>query len=432
MLNLFMILIPLREAFGILINDIPFRIGELLIPIFIIILFFKKNKNDDDLIKDKSIKLTGNKYTNIIIFMLLANFLLTVIVGFSNYNTIDTSFFYKYIVRNLLYFVFIFAVAKNIYKFNKIDFEKFIKYIIILELFFYILEFFNIYIYFSNIMSYSLKRVNIFGSIIRYCGTASEPGYLAPILVLPLYYFSMKENKKFIDYLYYFITIVLIVLTFSTFIYVIFALIVFIKYLLIFRQLNIKKMIMSIIVLLFIIIFSITIFSLTDNKVVETRELIINKITNFLFDDNNTGDYSSTTRKSNYQYAFNMFDASDVVSKIFGRGTGAYSYSVKNFKMYGILYEEAEEASNLYYSTLVDRGILGLIILIIEFYSILKLKVNKLESKTLIYGILTQMIQYYIVGNNWLYFFWLEIALLIYYNQKYCDKDVVGQYGNRN
>lgn len=419
MLNLISLLIPLREAFGIRIYNIPFRIGELIIPIIILIgiVNIKNTKNTKK----------RNKYVEILLGVLLLNFILTCIVSLIHINEINKAFFIKYIIRNFVYFVFLLVFYTNIQNYKEINFKQFIKYIIYIEGIFYILEAFNIYIYFCKIMQYSTNKTSIFiESIIRFCGTASEPGYLAPILILPVCYFSSIHKKNISDIIHYIASILLVTLTFSAFVYISMVLIIVLNKIKYFYENKSRIKINRKIAILIIIITLITVGVITyvglneNSKLSKTVNFIIKKVNCYLFlDTEETEDYSSKVRKLNYEYAKNMFKDSNFLEKIIGNGTGAYSYSVENEKKYGNIIEISEEAHSLYYSTITDRGLIGIIVLGIIIYSVFKLRVNTIESNTIFASILIQLLQFFIVGNMWVYFMWFEIALLIYYNYQY-------------
>lgn len=425
MLTLISLLIPLREAFGIRIYNIPFRIGELIIPIIVLIGII-------NIIKNKETK-KRNQYVEILLGVLLLNFILTCIVSLVHINEIDQAFFIKYIIRNFVYFIFLLVFYKNVQNYEKIDFKRFIKYIIYIEVIFYILEAFNIYIYFSNIIEYSTNKTSIFGSIIRFCGTASEPGYLAPILILPVCYLSSIHKRNRDDTIHYIVSIVLVILTFSAFVYVSAILIIVLNKLKYYYENRIKikinKNIAILIIIIALIIIGIIIYTRINinSKLSKTVNMITNKINSYLFlDAGETTDYSSKVRKLNYEYAKNMFKNSNFLEKIIGNGTGAYSYSAENEKKYGDLIEISEEAHSIYYSTITDRGLIGIIIFGTIIYCIFKLRVNTIESNSIFASILIQLLQFFIVGNMWLYFMWFEIALLIYYNYKHNkEKDLI-------
>lgn len=420
MIKLITILIPLREAFGIYIKGIPFRVGELVIPLMVL-FFLIKRKNYK---YEYSFKF-NNKYINALLIILFLNCILTIVVGLCNVDKLDKTFFYKYIVRNILYLTFIFLFYKNISDLkNNMDFEKYIIYIIYIEMFFYILEFFNIYITFSKIVPYTTNNSRIFGSIIRFCGTASEPGFLAPILIIPIYYFYIKKDRKTRDMIYYIISWILAILTFSTFLYVCIFIILMKENIIIKSKIKVKTILIAIFVIAMVIaiIFIKRLNSDFETKFNQIIQRTTDKIEIFIFDKSDKKDFSASSRKLCHKYAQNMYRSYGISEKIFGRGTGAYSYSVKYNREFGKLMEIAEEAASLYYSTITDRGIIGFILLITELYCILKLKVNTIESKTTCASIFTQMIQYYIVGNGWLYFIWLQVALLIYFNYEYNKK----------
>jgi hypothetical protein len=144
---------------------------------------------------------------------------------------------------------------------------------------------------------------------------------------------------------------------------------------------------------------------------------VINKINSFL-GRGATFDWSSTDRIQHLENAWNMFCNSNLFYKTIGNGTGAYYFHSKSQS--GLLMNNVEEAYNLYLSTLTDRGILGLLILISLFVFLRRKTIrNDMYSMSLFSGIVAQYIHWMLTGNMWVYFFWINVIFLIsYYNYK--------------
>ena len=109
-----------------------------------------------------------------------------------------------------------------------------------------------------------------------------------------------------------------------------------------------------------------------------------------------------------------------------GNGTGYYSKMSKAFTKYYI--DDAEEAHNLYASTLTDRGIIGIIVLVLLFYYISRIKIpkNKNISANLMFfftaikfGVYVRMFHWFFTGMLWQYYFWIEVIILMSANAYY-------------
>lgn len=384
-------MLPLREAIGISIAGMPLRLGELLFLLFPIYCIFQT----------KNIHFNINKYAKRILLILLFFLIYSSLFSLINYSKIDSSYFIKTIFKGFLvlfFLVFAFTLKRDLPE-NK--FIKYMKYIVILELCFYLIQAFGYTISFCKIEKYS---PTVFMGIKRFQGTASEPGYLAPILALPLYFFSKKIRT---NYLWFALTCILIILSFSLFNYIVLLMVVFSilwKYI---KEISFKKLLL----ILLCIILSMTIIIAASSTIRNAFMGMINKGLQFLGVSNKSADFSANDRMSNYSLAFKMISEFNFFEIFVGRGTGAYSaYSLANREM---VFMHAEEAYNLYLSTFTDRGIIGLAIMVLLIYNIYKLKEkDNLISSTVFFAILVQFIQYLLVGNIWLYFLWFEVAVL--------------------
>ncbi|PWX68717.1 O-antigen ligase family protein [Clostridium perfringens] len=392
---------PLREAIGIDIG-IPIRIGELAIYLYAfytITTFYTNNTLK---------KGVFNKKTFVLVSLLFLNLLFCIIV--STNSTIDKDFFIKYIFRNTCILIFIFSVMINPIKIE-IDWSKFFKYIIIIQVIFCFIQICGKDVYFLKIINYNPQKY--FG-LTRLKGTASEPGYLPVIIAPALYYF--RSFKSLTNKIYYYVGVILLFFTFSSFAYlvIIFEVIFYIKSYRVKKSITIK----SFICLLLCFFFSISAFYIYNSKIKYTKineaiEFNIGKITSFVRKDE--VDYSSQSRLQQLQIVVTKFENVDIFRKIIGMGTGSYS-NYANSVGDSMMLESANEAHNLYISTLYDRGILGEIILISIILIILSIsKGEKIESQFLAlrYSIVIQIIHWGLTGNFWVYYFWIEVAILI-------------------
>jgi O-antigen ligase len=88
--------------------------------------------------------------------------------------------------------------------------------------------------------------------------------------------------------------------------------------------------------------------------------------------------------------------------------------------------DDAEEAHNLYVSTLPDRGLIGLTILVLLFYFISRIKIPKNVFGDSMYffiaikfAVYVRMFHWFFTGMLWQYYFWIEVVILISANAYY-------------
>ena len=390
---------PLREAVGINIG-LPIRIGELFMYIYAlytIVTIFKNKIFKEGFFYKKAL---------LLVVALAVNLIMCIIVS-TNFQ-VNNDFLIKYIFRNTCILVFIFSVMVNPIEINQKLIETFFKYIIVIELIFCLIQIMGKDLYFLNFIDYNPER---YLGLIRLKGTASEPGYL-PVVVAPaLYYFRNNIDKK----IYYYLGMLILFFTFSSFAYVIigFELILYIKSTL-YKKINIKKIIICLISLSIVIgvVYGLN-TSLKDTNIKNIIEFNTKKITGFI--SNNEVDYSSQSRSQQIKLALQKFNDFSTLNKLLGKGTGAYSLYMKTVGNNMVL-EQADEAHNLYVSTLYDRGILGEFILIILIVLILTLSSKNKKTmltKCMKYSIFIQILHWTLTGNLWLYYFWIAVGILL-------------------
>lgn len=143
---------------------------------------------------------------------------------------------------------------------------------------------------------------------------------------------------------------------------------------------------------------------------------VFDKIKSYLFvNSSQIESYSANDRTQQLAHSWEYFWNSNTFQYLAGHGTGGYSQYVSGATQ---LISDAQEAYNLYLSTLTDRGVLGLVIIIFIFIFANKFRVKgNLYSNTIFFGILMQAAHWMVTGNFWLYYFWFEIILLIGFNR---------------
>lgn len=411
----FIFLFSLRDAFGITIHNLPIRLGELWIILFSIFEIPKKrwriHKNEISLL-----------------YILFSSLIITIIGVILYRESIDLGFAIKYIARNALYLIFIFAFLISNITFSKEDIHKLMKYIVIIEvIFFMALYIFNIYFYLGELCHFSVNTSGQYiqiGSYIlpRFLGSASEPGYLSPLLVMPTYYFGVMSIKPIEGIckrnnavLYLLITIFLSLFTFSSALYF-FEMITLVLVVL----LNVNKK--DLLKYLFTICKIVGVLIIIILLIPRLRDLfythIVVKVIAFLSFGNSAGNWSANDRTSHYVNAIKLFLNSSPLQFFIGHGTGGY-YAYSQMGATNLLTTNVNEAYNLFLSTLTDRGILGFICI---FLLIMNCRLKRIKgdvfSQTVFVGIIMQCLHWLLTGNLWLYYFWYEVIILFaYYRQ---------------
>lgn len=396
-----LLLFPLRDAAGFYLGTTPLRFGELWAVVYaLFIITLPKNKERE----------------MPIIAFLFMNLCLVFMGLFMNQGDFDQGFAMKYMARNVLNLFFISGFWCSSITFSSKDIDGMMKYSFFVQLCIFVLLYgTHHYFYMSKLLNWndilaSGQVINFSGlTIPRFLGTSSEPGYLAAFLPMLLYYF-LNANIKHRSF-YTGVTCLMIIFTFSAAVYIATAVVLFMF--MVDTGLK-KKHLLSIISTisgaLFIYFFNGKVKSLVNRMVIEKVVSMIS---------GNKFDYSATERNLHIRNALRVFKSSSLIQKIFGRGTGGYLYNTLHFGS-GLYSYDVEEAYNLYLSTVVDRGIIGLI-LIFMLFAFLRKRVLKQDfiSKSIFIGILLQFGHWMITGNLWQYYFWTEIIFLLgYYRWK--------------
>ncbi|MGL5964948.1 MAG: O-antigen ligase family protein [Fusobacteriaceae bacterium] len=381
--------IPLRELAGFK-NGIPFRVGEILMLIYGIYIFLNTSIEKKIKFFNKSI------LSKSILYLLITNLILTII--FSIGKQIVPSFLIRYLLRNIMIIMFIFAILVKPLKIKRKDIELFFKYMVLIQLFMLILQNLGFTIKLFHLVSYPMGR--------RFQGTASEAGYLPALIVPALCYFRNSiKNKK-----YYYLAFFEIFITFSSFAYAALALELLIVALTKKVKINPKIFLKGIVAGLLILI----IIGLNFKTVTVAVEKNFTKI--IAYSKNDGGDFSSRARNQQLTYIKNEISKFNKEELLFGKGTGSYFYNqLKQIKK-NYLMEITEEAHNIYYSTLHDRGIIGLI-LILGIFGIFGILIYKQRKNKVVmslgYLYLLQLVHWKITANMWLYYFWISMAFVM-------------------
>ncbi|WP_299393644.1 O-antigen ligase family protein [uncultured Gelidibacter sp.] len=399
--KLLLLAFPFMDV-GFMIFGIPFRLGELAF-----LLFFLRLLDINAISKITKI----NKSGFLILFVLLLNLILTVSVAF--FSTIDEGFYYKYVVRNTLYiFAFMSFVIKPI-NYEQIKFESFIRYILYVVSIFYVIEFIDYYIVsfnWSDSIFVSRQEKHIFNDImIRFAGPSSEPAYVVPLLAIPLMYGFIKRKLKYSLW-----SMVFILLTFSSFGYLVlvFSVLYFLNGS---ADKALKRKVKN---GLFYAATTMAVVGLIFFKKVSIMIAYNWEKFQAYFGIGDVYEWSAAQRLGHMKLGANLFLESSWLRMIFGNGTGYYNKMSKSFTEFFL--DDAEEAHNLYLSTLTDRGLIGLLLIIILFNIISNIKIPKTapaEYKgffiAIKFGVYVRMAHWFFTGMLWQYYFWVEVALLI-------------------
>lgn len=387
---------------GFILFGIPFRLGEITF-----FLFFIRLLNVDSILKITKI----NKIGLLIIILLAFNLILT--VGTKLFTLVDNSFYAKYVLRNSIYFFAMISFILKPIEYEKINYDSFIKYILWIVVLFYFIEFVDYYVWYfdwENTVFVSRQGKAVFHDfIIRFAGQSSEPAYIIPLLSIPLMYGYVKREFKYVI-----TSLILILLTFSSFGYLIilFSIVFFLKNSV---SKELKRKARKIILRLMIVaLFLVAIFAKRISVLIDYN---IEKFEAY-FGIGNTYEWSASQRSGHVNLAFDLFSEGSWYNKLLGNGTGYYSKMSKAFDEFYL--DDAEEAHNLYISTLTDRGIIGLLILIFLFFFISKIKIPKWVDESsrffflsIKFGVYVRMLHWFFTGMLWQYYFWVEVSILI-------------------
>ena len=420
-------LYPIRDMLGLILMGVPLRLGEIWSGVVGIIGF-------------ASGKIRIKRSEIGIVLILLMNLFLSVVVLAFNISNVDTSFAIKYIIRNILNLIFIVGALVANTQFTDKDFIRLCKNIVILQaILLVVTESTGLHVYMNELRGWSSllstgQFVDIAGlRIVRFMGSASEAGYLGPLLIMPYYFFldrcitnkgkGVKKGKKFLIG-----ALLCAMFTLSTAVYILF--IVFTAYYFISRSTN-KRALKK----LFFVILGAAIICSIGLLLPQIREFIqlhiINKIQFYLAIGSNVQfDWSAMDRSQHLRNAWAMFTGGNILEILVGHGTGAYlAASLANTSL---LVSNVEEAYNIYLSTLTDRGVLGLLLIIFLFLYVKKIVIKgNIVSESIFAGIVAQYIHWVLTGNMWLYYFWYEIIFLVWYRRFFYCKGQLG-YESKN
>lgn len=385
-LLLLFIAYPLRESFAFTMGASPIRMGELIVGFSPLILLSLPNKSN------RNWSTRGN--------LLILFFIYILVVSTLSSSLFDSAFAFKYIIRAFLFISFIkIAETKTIYV-TPYFFDRLLKYTLLIQIPFCILQFVGYDFLFMSIVPYDGAP---FAGIIRCNGTASEPGYLVPILASCLFYFinTRRENKKWL-----YLTLLVLFLCFSSFSIIMVPL--FLWFVL--RENPQKKKtrlflrtIVFVSICLIVVVFFVPEFLLFI-QAVQT------KVIAFISGNTDNMDYSAAERTENIQVAISSIKKMNWLNLFLGYGLGACGIITRNNV---VTFLPGEEAYNLYFSNILNIGIVGSCIIYIFFYKVIRYSNDDLFSKSFKFAIVVQLIQYFILGNIWLYFLWFDLFFLI-------------------
>ncbi len=399
--RIFVFAAPFKDALGITISGIQFRFGEIVNCAYGIAL----------LIKTRRLNGLIHGWAAALLLSLVCNFMLTLIFGVINIGQIDTSFFYKYLLRNVLNTLLIFSViVSNVcYSDNLID--RFMTWTLILQVIACVFEYAFGKVLFMSALVDPAYIVGI--GIPRFCGTASEAAYIAPTLAMLLYYFWRRGRHLLAS-----VSGFLLLITFSSFSYFLFFIIIITLCLS-----GKKSKIISALAIALCVFFAFVILGQIygiggDSSFITYT---FNKVLGF-FTLGSAGqlDWSASDRIQQQRVALNLLTEARPDQILFGNGTGAVSQaSSLAFSSVAGTFSEAQEAYTLYLSTLSDRGIVGLLLLVLIIVSLIKMRRKTIASSALLVGILCQFCHFFLTGNLWQSLLWSEIVLFLGYSHSF-------------
>lgn len=408
-----LLLYPLRDMFGVVLSGIPFRLGEIWVCIAGVFgIVSSKNKID-------------KKESGVLIILFL-NLMVSIIGLIIQEEKIDTSFAMKYLVRNVIYIIFVFGLLVSNNKLTGDEFSKFCKNIVLFEFILLLLiELTGVHFFMNTILTWKdIEKTGqyvVLGGrkFVRFMGSASEAGYLAPLLIMPYIYYlgellEKKETSHNIEKKMCMMILICAVMTFSTAVYFMFVILTAVYFLKNISQKRYVKYLLYTIIIVPLVLFLLYLIP-------EVREYlqvsVLNKIQYYLGISTEVQfDWSAADRLQHLQNAWNYFGEGNIVEKIIGHGTGAYSAKAEMSS--NLLVKNVEEAYNLYLSSLTDRGFLGFLSVILSGIYLQKLCIkNDNVSQAIYYGLVAQYIHWMLTGNFWLYYFWNEVAFLIMYRR---------------
>ena len=399
---------PLFDMFGLSIAGTNFRLTELYILLFSVAVIVGRIIAREVVVK--------KEFGYNIFLILLANFIISLAGVLLWHQDVDISFAIKYLMRNVIYILFIIScLMKKKRPLCEGDIEFLAKWTIKLSVFCFALLFlFGNQIYMNQLIKpVDGLRVSILGvSMIRFSASTFEPGLAFLILALPLYYFTRTYEK---NKLYFWTTVCLLLTTYST---TSFAVLGLNFVLLLWEKHRWTKSFVTkcALVLLFVIIGAFVVFN--NAGIANEFSYQINKVLGF-FTGGKSGTllWTSNDRLNQIQIITRHIFDGNLWQMIWGRGTGEYTYYIAHIKS-GVAMTNAEEAYNIYLSSLSDRGLIGLSFVVFIILDALKgFRNSSLPVRSLKWVVLMHAIGWVIMGNFWLYTFWIVIGFMILYSK---------------
>lgn len=403
-INYFLILLlltyPLRESFVFMVGETtPMRLGEILMgicPVTYIMYRLKYARKD-------------NLVSNILLVFLVYSFVFGVIAG----THIKIEFAVKYFIRGFLFYVFIRIAEDRVILISDLYINKLFKYTVIIEVCFFLLQLAGYTIRFGAFEHHGMSAE--FG-MQRLSGTASEPGYLIPVIA-PCFYYFISEFKKYKWWA--FITFLLIFFTFSSFGYVAICIVIFLRILVSSNGKFVRYLAVSVV----FVSLSLIVVSFVFPQIGEVYDALSSKMFAFASFNQDEMDYSGAERAENMVVAANAFSGGSVYEKFLGQGIGATAYYTNKEV---VTHLPAEEADNLYLSILLNQGFIGLLLIFLFFYVIYKRVGRDVASMSFFVGLLIQILQFILVGNLWLYFMWFDIFyLVVFYKTRIYQRQTI-------
>ena len=399
--QLLIILWPVFDLLGIHVGAISLKLTEVFICIYGFIGIIKI------LLKAK-VKLINKDYS--VVIYLFLNLLLASAVTIDNWGGVNHSFAAKYLVKNTIYVIFLLGIIndqKILYTKKQIDFLA--RWIVILCLICFL---FNVLtgkqLYLNQLIIPKGMHIVIGPlSIVRFSATTFEPGLAILILALPLFYFTRCYSKNKI---WFFVTIILILLSYSTSSFIIVA---FNFLILLFEN---KKWTANKVIYLYMCFIGLIILILIVMRTPKLYDIFayqLNKILAFVTGGRNGSSlWTINDRLNQYSIIWRYFVSGNIINIIFGRGTGAYAKYVSELPK-GVVMTTAEEGYNIYLSTLADRGVVGVALVLLVLIYIIRCwkKSDEITNRTLLWTVLVHFLCWLTMGNYWLYTCWLTIGL---------------------
>jgi|SaaInlLV_10m_DNA_2_1039722.scaffolds.fasta_scaffold00428_20 hypothetical protein len=337
---------------------------------------------------------------------ILSIFFLLILLGFTSivvyllyYGNIH-SYFYKAFRAFVFIFLYIVSISLIFKKYGVNHVLKYLYYATWIVLVYGLLDFLLsnfIGIHFDNYLYRYNAEVNhgSVGNIIRLRSTFSEPGYLAFYIntIFPITLIYLKFIRKKINYLYFFLGIIVFILTVSSAGFAIFSINIILLSLL-FKKYKI--------LLLATILFS-GIFILSNTILSNT--ILVKKITKRITLNENV--ISVNERLNKYIIANEEFENNfnNIGDYLFGKSPG---YIISNHN---------SGLGNFFLNTFIEHGIIGIVIIIVLFYKVFTtiLKSNakwKLYCFYVLFSIILHLLIVQIFYNLFIYFGLLSIYYL--------------------